>query len=123
MEDGAVAERFGAKRVLADRLQDAAERRVDRPEQHQESDRDDGEDEIIGQDLAREGDAEKLVLGELEARPQRLRNLERAAVLAPGQSRELRSEHIEGVGDRQRHHGEEDRLHSEREEADRQRQR
>ena len=41
--DDAVAERLGAERVLADRLQHAAERRVDDAQQDQEGDGDDGE--------------------------------------------------------------------------------
>ena len=35
----------------------------------------------------------------------------------------MRRQHVEGVGDGERHHGEEDRLHAQREEADRQRKR
>src|SRR5277367_4847505 len=100
MKNGAIAERLGAKRVLADRLQNAAERRVHHPEQHQEGDRYDGEDEVIGEDLARDRGAENLLWDPLEAWLQRLRNLERAAVLAAGQSRELRSEHIDRECDR-----------------------
>ena len=87
MEDDAIAQRLGAERVLADRLQDAAERRVHHPQQHEEGGRDDGEHEIIGQDLAGDRDAENLVLDQPEARLQHLRNLERAPVLAAGQPR------------------------------------
>ena len=51
MEDGVVAERFGAKRVLADSLQDAAEGRVRRPQQQQEGGREDGGAKIVNQIL------------------------------------------------------------------------
>ena len=81
-----------------------------------------GEDEIVADQPPVQGEAENLAVGQLEARPQRLGNLERAAVLAAGQPVELRSEHAERIADRQRHHGEEDRLHAQRQQADRQRQ-
>ena len=58
-------------------------------------------------------------LAELEAGPQNFGDLERAPVLAAGDDRQLRGEHIERIGDRQRHHGEEDRLHAQREQPDR----
>ena len=64
-----------------------------------------------------------LVVNQPEARLQDFGNLERAPVLAAGQAGKLRRQHIEGIGDRERHHGEEDRLHPERKEADRERQR
>jgi hypothetical protein len=51
MEDGVVAERFGAKRVLADSLQDAAEGRVRRPQQQQEGGREDGGVKVVNQIL------------------------------------------------------------------------
>ena len=54
---------------------------------------------------------------------QDLGNLERAPVLAAGQPGKLGRQHVEGVGDRERHHGEEDRLHPQRKEADSQRER
>jgi hypothetical protein len=85
VEDGAIAKRLRAKRVIADRPQDAAERRVPHPKQHQEGDRGDGEYEIIRQNLACDRDAENLALDQLEARLQLVGNLERAPVLAPGQ--------------------------------------
>ncbi len=84
---------------------------------------DDCEHEVVGQELAVGLNAEDRMVEPLEARLQDRRDLERAPVLAAGQVRELRGQHVEGVGDRQRHHGEEDRLHAQREEADRQRQR
>ena len=112
MKDDAIAQRLGAERVLADRLQDAAERRVHHPEQYEKGDHDDGEHKIIAQDLAADRDAEDLVRDQPEGRLQRVGNLERASVLTPGQPGQLGRQHVEGVGDRERHHGEEDRLHS-----------
>ena len=123
MEHDAVAERLGAERVLADRLQHPAERRVHDAKQHEEGHGRYCEDEIVGQELAVGLHAEDRMVEPFEARLQNLWNLERAPVLAAGEPRELRGKNVEGVSDGERHHGEEDRLHAQREEADRQRQR
>ena len=123
MEDSAVAQGLGAERVLADRLQDPSERRVDDSQKDEEGDRDDDEHQIIGQQLAVGVSAEDRMVEPFEARLQGGGNLERAPVLPARQPGELRSEHVEGVSDRKRHHGEEDRLNSQREEANRQGQR
>ena len=122
MENDAVAERLGAQRILADRLQHPAERRVDDAQQRQKQREADEEDEIVADQSAIERDAEERPAEQSEARLQNLGDPERAAVLAAGQPVELRSEHAERIADRQRHHGEEDRLHAQRQQADRQRQ-
>ena len=70
MEHGAVAERLGAERVLADRLQHPPERRVDHPQQHEKGDDDDGEDEIVGEELAVRLHAEDRMIEPFEARLQ-----------------------------------------------------
>jgi hypothetical protein len=51
MEDGATAERFGAKRVLADSLQDMAEGRVRHTQEQQGAGREDDEAKIVNQIL------------------------------------------------------------------------
>ena len=123
MEHGAVAERLGAERVLPDRLQHPPERRVHDAQEHEKGDADDGEDEIIGEKLAVRLHAEDRMIEPFEPRLQGGRNLERAPVLPARQPGELRRQHVEDVGDGERHHGEEDRLDPQREKADRQRER
>ena len=64
--DDAVAERLRTERVLADRLQYAAERRFDDAQHHEEEDRDAGEDEVVGKRPAGDRDVEGPVLDQLE---------------------------------------------------------
>jgi hypothetical protein len=106
---GAVAERLGAEIVLADGLQHAAEGRIDDAQQEQEQRQRREEHQVVGDQLAVDGRAENLGLDQAEAGPQHLRHAEGAAVLAAGEVRQLRSEHREGGGHRQRDHGVEDR--------------
>ena len=122
MDHGAVAERLGAERILADRLQHAAERRIDHAQQQQEQQRAADEHDVIGQRAAGDGDAEHVARNEHGAGLQQFRHAEAAPVLAAGEPGELRGQHREGGGDRQRDHREEDRLHPQREQPDRQRQ-
>ena len=109
VDDGAVADRLGAEVVLADRLQDASERRVDDPQQRQHEHRRDDEQQVVGDEPAVDRSAEERRLGVRGARLQRLRHLERQAVLAAGDVGELRREGRERRGDGERDHGEEDR--------------
>ena len=88
-----VAERFGAQGVLADRLQHAAERRVDDAQQRQEQDDAGEEDEIVAYQPPIDGDAEDFAAHQPEARPQPFGNLERAAVLAAGELDTARRAH------------------------------
>ncbi len=70
MHDDAVAERLGSERILTDRLQDAAEGRVDDAQEDEERKRDDDKDEIVGEQLAVRLHAENRLVEEFEARLQ-----------------------------------------------------
>ena len=118
VDDGAVADRLGAEVVLADRLQDAAERRVDDAQQQQHQHQRGDEEQVVGEQPAVDRGAEEGLGGVLGAGPQGLRHLEGEAVLAAGEVGELRGQRREGGGDRERDHGEEDRPHAQAEQAD-----
>ena len=81
------------------------------------------EHDVVGDDAAGDRHAEQRQIEQREARAQHLRHAEGAAVLAAGEVGELRRQDGEGRGDGQRHHGEEDGPHAQREQADQQRQR
>src|SRR5665647_2863780 len=60
---GLVAERDGARLILADRLQHLAERRVDGAEDHEETEQETGEDDVIEDRWVGEvEDSEKMAL-------------------------------------------------------------
>ena len=59
MEHDAIAQRLGAKRILADRLQHAPERRIDDAQQREEQRPRQREHQIIGEHAAVDRDAER----------------------------------------------------------------
>jgi len=107
VDDGVVAQRLGAELVLADRLQNSPERRVDDAQQREKQDERACEHQVIGR----------------EARMQQRREAEIDAVLAAGERGQLRGEDLEERGHRKRDHGEEDRPHPQAEQADAERDR
>lgn len=112
IEQRAVSDGFGAKLVLADRFEHAAEARVDHAQHQQEQQCRGEEDQVVGQNLAIDGGAEDLGLEDAEAGRQRLRQAEGAAIVSSGQTAHARDQRAEGRGDGQRHHRVEDRLHA-----------
>jgi hypothetical protein len=120
--DVAVADGLAAEIVVADRHQDAAERRIDDAQHEQEEAARTQHDQVIGDQLAVEIGAEELFVGQGEGRGDELRDLEVEAVLAAGPVGELRSHGHEGSRDGERDHGEKDRPHPQGKQADAQRQ-
>jgi hypothetical protein len=119
--DVAVADRLAAEIVVADRHQDAAERRIDDAQHEQEEAARTQHHQVIGDQLAVQIGAEEFFVGQGEGRRNELRDLEVEPVLAAGPVRELRSHGHEGGGDGQRDHGEENRPYAQGEQADAQR--
>ena len=119
VDHDAVADRLGAELVLADRLQHAAERRVDdaqqRQDQHQRSD----EEQVVGDEAAVDRDAEERLVDELRSRA----TAPRARLKVRPSSPPVKSDSCEASvwnadGDRERDHREEDRAHAQAEQAD-----
>ncbi len=111
IDHGAIADRLGTERVLADRHQHAAERRVHDAQQDQDQHQRHGIDEIVVEQPAVETHAEQRV-AEGEGRAQGRRQPVVQPVLAARQIGELRGQDREGAGDGQGDHGEEDGAHS-----------
>ena len=85
MHHRAVAERLGAERIFADRLQDAAERGIHDAQEQEEQEHAAGEHDVVGQRAAVDGDAEYVARDEHRAGLQQFGHAEAAPVLPAGE--------------------------------------
>src|SRR6185369_9903092 len=117
-----VAERDGARLVLADRLEHLAVGRVDDPADEQEDGDEDGEDDEVHDDVVgHRQDAEQLVVrraGERQDAEQLSARHALQAVFAAGDRAPLQEDEVGHLGERQGRHREVDALAADRDEAD-----